>query len=178
MTGCLRGIGGAVRYIKRRVLLFFVNAIAVHPEFAPIQKIRIFTLRFLGVSVGEDCQFSESLYILYGHNLAFGAGCRLGTHARIYDFSPIKISKNLLASHGITLISGTHHTDTYDPIPGPITIGQNVWIGINVTIVGPVIIGDNAVIGANSLVIRDIPDNAIVAGVPAKILRLKTIPQN
>jgi acetyltransferase-like isoleucine patch superfamily enzyme len=57
--------------------------------------------------------------------------------------------------------------------PGPITIGNNVWIGINATIVGPVTIGDNAVIGAGSVVLKDIPSNAVAAGVPAKVIRFK-----
>ena len=54
--------------------------------------------------------------------------------------------------------------------PANIYIGDNVYIATGVTIIGPVIIGNNVTIAANSVVIKDIPDNCIVSGVPAKII--------
>lgn len=53
-----------------------------------------------------------------------------------------------------------------------IFIGDNCYIGTGVTILGPVKIGNNVTIGAGSVVVRDIPDNAVVAGNPARILRV------
>ena len=53
----------------------------------------------------------------------------------------------------------------------PITIGDNCYISAGVTIIGPVKIGNNVIIGAGSVVVKDIPDNAIVAGVPAKVIK-------
>lgn len=54
---------------------------------------------------------------------------------------------------------------------GPVIIKDNVWIGDGVTILPGVTIGVNAIVGANSVVNKDIPDNAIAAGVPAKVIR-------
>jgi len=54
---------------------------------------------------------------------------------------------------------------------GDISIGNNVWIGEGVCIMGNVTIGDNAIIGANSVVNKSVPKNAIVAGIPAKVIR-------
>lgn len=53
------------------------------------------------------------------------------------------------------------------------TIGDNVFLGANVTIIGPVKIGNNVTIGAGSVVVNNIPDNAIAAGNPAKVIRMK-----
>ena len=53
------------------------------------------------------------------------------------------------------------------------TIGDNVWIFSGAKILGPVKIGKNAVIGANAVVTKDVPDNAVVAGVPAKLIRYR-----
>ena len=50
-------------------------------------------------------------------------------------------------------------------------IGSNVTLGANVTIIGPITIGDNVIIGAGSVVVKDVPDNCIVAGNPARIIR-------
>ena len=55
--------------------------------------------------------------------------------------------------------------------PKPIKIGNNVWIGSNATILQGITIGDGAIIGANSVVKKDVPENTIAAGVPAKTIR-------
>lgn len=54
--------------------------------------------------------------------------------------------------------------------PALIDIGNNVYVSTGVTILGPVTIGDNVTIAANSVVIKDVPDNCVVSGVPAKII--------
>lgn len=59
--------------------------------------------------------------------------------------------------------------------PGPchIEIGDNCLINIGATIIGPITIGNNVTIGAGSVVTKDVPDNAVVAGVPAKVIKIK-----
>lgn len=168
-----RGAIDSLWYLRRRLVLFFCNALCFSPAFRPSRDLKNFLLRSVLKKIGSGVEFSEALFLLYGRNVSIGSNSTIGTHCRIYDFSPIEIGSNLLASHGLTLISATHDPITYANRSGPITIGDNVWIGINVTIVGPVKIGDNAVIGAGALVIRDVPDNAIVAGVPARVIRYK-----
>ena len=54
---------------------------------------------------------------------------------------------------------------------GPVIIGDSVWIGDKVTILPNVTIGKNSVIAANSVVTKNVPDNCVVAGVPAKIIK-------
>ena len=53
----------------------------------------------------------------------------------------------------------------------PVHIKKNVWIGVNVTILAGVTIGENAIIGAGSVVTKDVPDNAVVVGCPAKVIK-------
>lgn len=60
-------------------------------------------------------------------------------------------------------------------IKGKIIIGNNCYISTGVTILGPITIGDNVTIGAGAVVTKDVPDHAIVAGVPAKIIKYKEI---
>ncbi len=55
----------------------------------------------------------------------------------------------------------------------PVVIGKNVIFGLGVKIFGKLIIGDNVIIGANSVVTKDIPNNAVVGGIPAKIIKIK-----
>lgn len=58
-------------------------------------------------------------------------------------------------------------------IDSDIYIGDNCYIGTGVTILGPVTIGNNVTIGAGAVVTKDVPDNAVVMGVPAKVVRIK-----
>ena len=55
--------------------------------------------------------------------------------------------------------------------PAPVTIGRNVWIGANATILAGVTIGDDAVVAAASVVTKDVPAQAIVVGSPARVVR-------
>lgn len=56
------------------------------------------------------------------------------------------------------------------------TIGNNCYFGLNCFIGGNIRIGNNVTIGANAVVTRDIPDNAVVGGIPAKVIRIKDTP--
>ncbi len=58
--------------------------------------------------------------------------------------------------------------------PAPVTIGANVWIGANVTVLPGVAIGDNAVVAAASVVTKDVPVNTVAVGSPARVVRSLT----
>jgi acetyltransferase-like isoleucine patch superfamily enzyme len=168
-------------FIRRRLVLFVVNILAAPPEITPIRQLRCSMMRLIGFRVGTGSQLSENLYVHDGRRFRAGANCCLGSFCRIWDFCPIIVGDNLLASHGLTLISGTHFPDLERTTrEGPITVGCNVWLGINVTIVGPCTIGNNVIIGANSLVVGNLESNCIYGGSPAKLIRrcdVNTIPQ-
>lgn len=97
-----------------------------------------------------------------GHRLNPDGGFFIGHYSGIVVHEYAKIGKNFIIHQGTTI--GT--TDKGVP-----TIGDNVTVGANVSIIGDVTIGNNCTIGAGSVVTKDIPDNCIVAGVPAKVLR-------
>lgn len=165
------GIGCAFRFYSKRILLCVFNTLATDTTYRPIQDARMAILRILGADIQKDCSIWENLYLLNGKNLSIGEGSVIGSYCSIYDWSPIRIGRKLFASNNLTIVSASHKTHDYSSIPGPISIGDNVWIGINVTIIGPVTIGNNCIIGAGSVVLKDIPDCVIAAGTPAKIIR-------
>ncbi len=75
-----------------------------------------------------------------------------------------RISRNFTCIHGTTI--GVTSS-------GRPTIGDNVYLGCNVTIIGRIHIGNNVDIGAGTVVVKDVPDNAVVVGNPAKVIRMK-----
>lgn len=142
--------------------------------FIPISKmgeIKRFSLRLHGCKVGKNTSLSPGLFILRGENIKIGYSCNIGVACRLIDICRIEIGDEVLISHNVTIISGTHIADKIrSPIQGDVIIGSGVWIGASVTIVGPATIGDGAIIGANSFVRGNVPPKAIFAGSPAKII--------
>lgn len=80
------------------------------------------------------------------------------------------IGKNCTILQNVTIGIGKENPKTNTNIP---IIGDNVTICANAVVIGGITIGDNAVIGAGAVVIKDVPENAIVAGNPAKIIKYK-----
>ena len=86
----------------------------------------------------------------------------------------ITIGDGALIGHNAVLATLDHGMDPserHDLFPAPIHIGENVWLGANVTVLGGVTIGDNAVIAAGAVVTKNIPPNTVAAGVPARVVR-------
>ena len=138
--------------------------------------VKNFVARRLVKSLGRGSTVSPGFFVFHGSNFESGAACSFGYGFKVFDFEPVRIGERLLASHDISLIAGTHKTDaqrTY--CPGPIQIGNNVWIGANVVIVGPCHIPDNCIIGANSYVTGSFPEGARIGGSPAKLLRSRPL---
>jgi maltose O-acetyltransferase len=113
----------------------------------------------------------------------------LGNNSYIGNYSTLQLTSgykiivgdNCQISHDVRMYTSSADPDqdftktkTKPEKKGNIIIGDGVWIGANVFINPGIKIGNNAVIGANSMVTKDVADNAIVGGVPAKLLRLKT----
>ena len=108
--------------------------------------------------------------------IEIGNNCRING-AYIHAQKNIKISDNCVIASGVNIIDSNGH-ETYSlnrtigrDTPKSIFIGNNVWIGINSTILKGTTIGDNSIVAANSVVKGDFPCNCIISGNPAKIIK-------
>jgi acetyltransferase-like isoleucine patch superfamily enzyme len=93
----------------------------------------------------------------------------------------IRIGDHTFLGHHVSLLAGTHDVavrgaerkHAVPPTGCDITIGAGVWIASNATVLGPCTIGDDAVVAAGALVTDDVPARGIVAGVPARLIRMQ-----
>lgn len=109
-----------------------------------------------------------------GKNIHLGKGVFINAGCKFQDQGGIYIGDGALIGHNTVLATLNHGIlpeERHDLIPKPIRIGKNVWIGSNSTILPGVSIGDNAVIGAGSVVTKDIPENMIAVGSPARVIK-------
>jgi|SRR5665647_963111 len=116
--------------------------------------------------------YEKYLCIKFGNNVRILHFPRFGSEPYL-----IEIGDNVTITRGVCFVNHDGGVALFrDEFPGlnvygKIKIGNNVFIGINSIILPGVTIGDNVVIGAGSIVNRDVPDNVVVAGVPAKIIK-------
>lgn len=107
--------------------------------------------------------------------LIIGKNTFINENTRIMASSKIEIGKNCNVSWDVNIIDSDRHdifiNNQKQTKTEPITIGNNVWIGSRTSILKGVRIGDGAIIGAGSIVVKDVPSNTMVAGVPAKIIK-------
>lgn len=128
---------------------------------------------------GETIWVEQPFHCDYGYNIEVGNNFYSNYNLTILDVGKVIIGENVMIAPNVSLYTAGHplHPDArnsgYEYGIG-ITIGDNVWIGGN-TVVNPgVHIGYNVVIGSGSVVTKDIPDNALAAGNPCKVIRFLT----
>lgn len=157
-SGC-RVHGG--RYISIGQGMFayrnlWLQAIAVYraQSFAPV------------ITIGDHVSFSDSVHISAIEKIVIGNHVLFGSKVYVSDHN-----------HGI--YRGDRQSRPEEPPAdrtlgggGPVTLGDRVWIGDNSLIVGPASVGSGAIIGANSLVRGVVPQNCMVAGSPARVIKV------
>ena len=128
-------------------------------------------LRSFNVTFGPKFFFGRHLHIHSPGRLTIGDRATFGSYVQLMNFARIKVGDDFLCAGNLVINTGTHDPVTLLPGAAPVTIGQRVWCGTNVTILAGVAIGDDVVIGAGSVVNKSIPSNSIAYGVPARVIR-------
>jgi acetyltransferase-like isoleucine patch superfamily enzyme len=111
--------------------------------------------------------------------IAIGAGCFLNRNTMLAAHERIEIGDHTMLANGCFVGDADHRfDDPEEPITrqgftskGPVRIGSNCWLGVNVVVTSGVTIGERCVIGSNSVVTGDLPPRTIAAGAPARVLK-------
>ena len=116
------------------------------------------------VEIGDKTVFGQECTISAYQRVRIGEQCVIADRAMFIDFD-----------HGVVDVErpirrqGIYKRD--------VVVGSNVWVGYGACVLRGVRVGDNAIIGSNSVVTRDVPANAVVGGVPAKLIRMRDAPR-
>lgn len=111
-----------------------------------------------------------------GKNIYVGEDFLTNYNVKILDVAKVTIGDYCLIGPN-TVISTVNHPQTAEgrrkklSIAKPVTIGNDVWIGANCTILPGISIGNNVIVAAGAVVTKDIPDNCVVGGIPAKVIK-------
>src|SRR3954452_13324174 len=116
------------------------------------------------VSIGAKTVMGQECTISAFQHMSIGRECVIADRAMFIDFD-----HGMVETERPIRDQGIYKRDT--------RVGNNVWIGYGACILRGVTVGDNAIIGTNAVVTKDVPANAVVAGVPARVIRMRKPPK-
>lgn len=127
-------------------------------------------------STGKNLYIEPAFRCDYGFNIHVGENFYANFDCVFLDVCEIRIGDNCFIAPGVHIYTATHPLNAEERISGveygiPVTIGHNVWIGGRAVINPGVKIGNNVVIASGAVVTKDVPDNVVVGGSPAKIIK-------
>lgn len=138
------------------------------------EELRALFSQLTGQPVDATLGLFPPFYTDCGKNIHIGKNVFINMGCKFQDQGGIFIGDGALIGHNVVLATLNHAKSPDNRatmIPSPIHIGRNVWIGSNATVLPGVTIGDGAIVAAGAVVTTDVPENTIVGGVPARIIR-------
>ena len=159
--------------LRRRAAALCQAANALPPEG---EGERMELLRPLFGKTGAAFTINPHFHCDYGGNITLGEDFYANYNCVILDCAPVTFGDRVLVGPGCGFYTAIHPLDAARRATGaekaaPITVGDDVWFGGNVTVLPGVTIGGGAVIGAGSVVTHDIPPGVVAAGNPCRVLR-------
>ncbi|KAJ1901537.1 hypothetical protein LPJ66_000711 [Kickxella alabastrina] len=128
-------------------------------------------------TVGDDNAVIESpVYFDYGKNTHVGKNFYMNSMCTILDCTRVDIGDDVAFGPNVQVYTAEHPVDPRRRLEGlesarPVRIGNNVWVGGGAIILAGVTIGDNVTVGAGAVVTKDVPNNVLVVGNPARIIK-------
>ena len=134
-------------------------------------------LREMLGDIGQDSIVESPFHCVYGHNIHIGDHVYLNIQCTILDCAEVRIGHHVMFGPAVQVYTAAHLLQAEGRIQGleiakPILIEDNVWIGGGAILLPGVRIGRNAVVGAGAVVPKDVLANTVVAGNPAKVIRV------
>lgn len=127
-----------------------------------------------GSPIDKSTTIFPPFHTNFGRSTKLGKNVFINHACSFLDIGGITIEDDVLIGPRVNITSENHPLDPSDRqalIPSPVHIKRNAWIGAGATILPGVTVGENAIVAAGAVVSRDVPPNAVVAGIPAKVVK-------
>ena len=137
-------------------------------------EVRDYMRQITGSEIDETLRIFTPFHINYGKKTTFGRDCFVNFGCTFLALGGITIEDDVFIGPHCVLATEYHPeepTTRHSLLTKPIVVKRNAWLGANVTVLAGVTIGENAIVAAGSVVTKDVPDNMVVAGSPAKVIR-------
>ena len=137
-------------------------------------EIRSLLSQITDTEIDESVTVFTPFHINYGKHTKIGKNVFINFDCVFLDLGGITIEDNVQIAPKVSLLSEGHPIESenrHSLTVGHIHIKKNAWIGANATILQGVTIGENAVVASGAVVSKDVPDNTIVGGIPAKVIK-------
>lgn len=138
------------------------------------QEINTVFSELIGKKVDDTFFIIPPFYSDYGENISIGKNVFVNHACTFMDRGSITIEDNVLIGPKVNLITTNHPINPAErraTISQPIVIKKGAWIGVGATILPGVTVGENSIVAAGAVVSKDVPDNTIVGGIPAKVIK-------
>jgi acetyltransferase-like isoleucine patch superfamily enzyme len=139
-----------------------------------IAEVRNLLSNIIGSSVSDTTTVFAPFYTNFGKFISIGKNVFINHACSFLDMGGITIEDGVLIGPRVNLVTENHPQNPDERgalLTKPIRIRQKAWIGAGATILPGVIVGENAIVAAGAVVSKDVPDNVIVGGIPAKIIK-------
>lgn len=145
----------------------------LNSRYYPNEEVLKQLEKITGQTIDSSVIVSLPFYSDFGKHITFGKDIFINQNVTFVDLGGITLEDQVLIGPGSRLITVNHLISPKNRRGlnvKPIYVKKNAWIGANVTILPGVTIGENSVVGADSTVTKDVPDNVIIIGSPAKVV--------
>ena len=146
----------------------------INYTFHTLEETRELFSKLIGKEVSDNFRVFPPFFTDFGKNIHLGDNVFINAGCKFQDQGGIYIGDDVLIGHNVVMATLNHDENPKNRanlIANPIRIGNKVWIGSNATILPGVTVGNGAIIAAGAVVTKDVEENSIVGGVPAKFIR-------
>lgn len=164
--------------MTRALLRIIANWVLALLPVSRFYAVKRYFLVLAGIQVAKDGLVNGGTRFLGRGHVAVGAQTWVGPNCILYTHpdAPISIGDRCDIAPEVSFVTGSHALGSSERRAGggcakPIHIGNGCWIGARVTILGGVCVGSGSIIAAGAVVTKSVPENSLVGGVPARVIR-------